>query len=842
MANKILNGVKLNVTPAEIVTTPTQIGSDGDPSKSENISVTLAKIAGWYSKMTSVNGGNNVSFTGDSKSVNGINVTNIGTLTADSNKAATELTFVNITGGENTIKLKDTTYTASMGIKLDNGVFLHSNNVAEKPITAFVKVAYDAQGHVTDSTDVSATDIPDLPTSKITSGVFPDARIESADVWNAKQDALTFATNPSVTNKVATMADIANATYGLTGAMHFIGTKTEIPITGTFKDGDVICVGRKEYVYDSSKGTSITEHWILLGDESSYALNTVTIKGDNGLTGQGKLTSDVIISHEAKATGLTNLTADGRKYVTGLTFDEYGHVSDYTTGTETVIDTTYSIDGMITSDGWVTTLTGSDTVTSTSIVPLMGPASASEAGTAGLVPAPDADKQSAFLRGDGTWAVPNYTDTFVKQSSTDISNFRPILLGYNNSTDADSIDAEITNQAYFSKYIYVNPSTGSMYASGGVNASNGALRSTSNGVPDSIHDIPLIWHDNTNLWIGAEQTMAPHHIGSTYISSGYDSTSGKGNESIFVSVPNDDNTDAKNYAVLCENNYSTYVKKKRRIIAGHKGMYNTGDPSWFKIASCKFPAIPNIDTQLLFLVSKGSQSTGIGLLSILVRQNNVGTTNPFLRWVMDTGLNVNVSDFVITYSEGDTTGGTVEIWVHSETSYIMYHFDLIQELTRIDWEDSPTFQNNPWIFYDKPEAQSKYKADGYKSTASAISTSNIPNYNKKLATSLYNGVGNNSVTLTESSANYNAFAIKTNLGSFFKIGTGYSQHLYTTSPNASQDETKNTVSCGNIMIYITGTECSVTLSEYELGSTSSTVSAINTNITPSILGVYGLHL
>lgn len=39
------------------------------------------------------------------------------------------------------------------------------------------------------------------------------------------------------------------------------------------------------------------------------------------------------------------------------------------------------------------------------ITPMTG-ASASYAGTAGLVPAPGAGKNTAFLRGDGTWAVP----------------------------------------------------------------------------------------------------------------------------------------------------------------------------------------------------------------------------------------------------------------------------------------------------------------------------------------------------------------------------------------------------------------------------------------------------
>ena len=36
---------------------------------------------------------------------------------------------------------------------------------------------------------------------------------------------------------------------------------------------------------------------------------------------------------------MSNLIANGRTYITGLTFDTFGHVTGYTTGTETVVNT-----------------------------------------------------------------------------------------------------------------------------------------------------------------------------------------------------------------------------------------------------------------------------------------------------------------------------------------------------------------------------------------------------------------------------------------------------------------------------------------------------------------------
>lgn len=65
--------------------------------------------------------------------------------------------------------------------------------VANEPITAgtHTKITYDAKGLVIGGSNLTAYDIPELPTSKITSGTFSDDRIASANTWNAKQDALT---------------------------------------------------------------------------------------------------------------------------------------------------------------------------------------------------------------------------------------------------------------------------------------------------------------------------------------------------------------------------------------------------------------------------------------------------------------------------------------------------------------------------------------------------------------------------------------------------------------------------------------------------------------------------
>ena len=72
---------------------------------------------------------------------------------------------------------------------------------------------------------------------------------------------------------LVTGAQVANAIKGLAGAMHFVGSKDNVPTDNTgYKAGDVILVGVKEYVFDGSD-------WKELGDEGLYVAKTTTIAG-----------------------------------------------------------------------------------------------------------------------------------------------------------------------------------------------------------------------------------------------------------------------------------------------------------------------------------------------------------------------------------------------------------------------------------------------------------------------------------------------------------------------------------------------------------------------------------
>jgi hypothetical protein len=83
----------------------------------------------------------------------------------------------------------------------------------------------------------------------------------------------------------------------------------------------------------------------------------------NGIT-VSSATGNVTVSH-AGTSSVSNLIGSGRTYVTGLTFDAFGHVTGVSTGTETVVDTntTYDLSVVGQLSGALLSLVGNDSTT-----------------------------------------------------------------------------------------------------------------------------------------------------------------------------------------------------------------------------------------------------------------------------------------------------------------------------------------------------------------------------------------------------------------------------------------------------------------------------------------------
>lgn len=96
--------------------------------------------------------------------------------------------------------------------------------------------------------------------------------------------------------------------------------------------------------------------------------NTITISSTDTNTtytaGTGLSLASTTFSH-ADTSSVANVSPTSRTYVSGITFDTFGHVQTVTTGTETVVDTntTYAISAETATGGANLRLTGSDAVT-----------------------------------------------------------------------------------------------------------------------------------------------------------------------------------------------------------------------------------------------------------------------------------------------------------------------------------------------------------------------------------------------------------------------------------------------------------------------------------------------
>lgn len=119
----------------------------------------------------------------------------------------------------------------------------------------------------------------------------------------------------------------------------------------------------------------------------------------------------------------------GGKVITNITADSSGHITNIITGTIPAAPTLSGLGGVGTINASGTaplTLSASKsstTVTISGSVAEMTAATSNTAGAAGIVPAPDAGKQAAFLRGDGTWAVPTNTNTTYTFANGTTGNF-----------------------------------------------------------------------------------------------------------------------------------------------------------------------------------------------------------------------------------------------------------------------------------------------------------------------------------------------------------------------------------------------------------------------------------
>lgn len=149
----------------------------------------------------------------------------------------------------------------------------------------------------------------------------------------------------------STNVEISVADLGLDNAVHFLGSSSteitdggsETPTiagwNGPVQAGDIVLWGNQEYIWTAG------EKWEVFGNEGSYAIKTQKITAGEGLTGGGDISADREIAHAIpEGAGVSNNKTEAEGvFISGITFDKFGHVI----GIDTAEDIKYEADNGI---------------------------------------------------------------------------------------------------------------------------------------------------------------------------------------------------------------------------------------------------------------------------------------------------------------------------------------------------------------------------------------------------------------------------------------------------------------------------------------------------------------
>lgn len=189
-------------------------------------------------------------------------------------------------------------------------------------------------------------------------------------------------------------------------------TWRSIKVNGTEKLGSGTSTGNVDFV----NGTNTTVTFNATGNKIAInaSHHTVTTSADTTTPATGS----TAIAHSGTFAAITGVTRDSNGHVTTVETTNYSLPAGYSHPTYTAQSSGFY---KVTVDGTghvsaVTNVTASDVKGLSGID--MTAATASAAGTHGMVPAPSAGDQAKYLRGDGTWGTPVDTKVNVTLATT----------------------------------------------------------------------------------------------------------------------------------------------------------------------------------------------------------------------------------------------------------------------------------------------------------------------------------------------------------------------------------------------------------------------------------------
>ena len=247
----------------------------------------------------------------------GQNGAKINVTVSDDNKISADVVA-------NSIAKSDLTTSVQSSLNKADAALAKPAQISAVTTASLLKIKYDTNGLITGSAAVTATDIPDLPASKITSGTFANERIASANTWNAKLNSIS-------------VTEVADRNYITIGAVDSSTHTQNLSVTygkiGSWDESTSTFVGSVEGIatVDDVKNV-LTANEETVATSLSDLNNRISGLEKVGSTKVEKSTSNGNIkingvetkvythpSYTAKASGLYKITTDAT-----------GHVSDAT--------------------------------------------------------------------------------------------------------------------------------------------------------------------------------------------------------------------------------------------------------------------------------------------------------------------------------------------------------------------------------------------------------------------------------------------------------------------------------------------------------------------------------
>ena len=280
--------------------------------------------------------------------------------------------FGHITGlttADETVTNTDTTYIAGDGINLVGTEFSHedtsslaSTNNSNR--TYIQNIEVDGFGHITGVTTSSETVVDTNTTYTAGDGI----DLSSSEFSHTDTSSQASSTNGGRTYIQSVELDgFGHVTDLTTASETVINTDTNFYLDElTFNTTNGILTASIDGT--TNQTVDLDGRYALSSDISTVNNNTININAGSALTGGGSFTlnqgSDetITVNHADTSTQTSSVNA-GRTYIQSVEVDDFGHITDISTSTETVVntDTTYNLSALDYNTNVIIRLTGSDT-------------------------------------------------------------------------------------------------------------------------------------------------------------------------------------------------------------------------------------------------------------------------------------------------------------------------------------------------------------------------------------------------------------------------------------------------------------------------------------------------